>query len=88
MTAYAKPVAQRPQNWLAQLRGLAAANAATSTQYVVEYPARKAGDKTPESERGVSMGIIGNLTHDHAGNSTGLTGWGQASKKTGSWVRL
>lgn len=88
MTNFAKPVAQKPLNWLAQLRSLAAANAATSTEYVVEYPQRKAGDERKESERGVSMGIIGNLSHDHAGNSTGLTGWGQASKKTGSWVKL
>jgi hypothetical protein len=88
MTAYAKPVAERPQNWLAQLRNLAAASAATTTEYVVEYPERKAGDTRPESERGVSMGIKGNLTHDHAGNPTGLTGWGQASKASGSWKKL
>jgi hypothetical protein len=88
LTQFAKPVAQRPQNWLAQLRSLAAANAAGGTSYTVEYPKRGAGDTTPESERGVSMGIIGNLSHDHEGNSTGLTGWGQASKKTGSWVKL
>jgi hypothetical protein len=88
MTAYVKPVAQRPQQWLANLRGLAATSAATTTEYVVEYPERKAGDTRGESERGVSMGIIGNLSHDHAGNSTGLTGWGQASKKTGVWIKL
>lgn len=91
MTNFAKPVNQRPANWLAQLRNLATANAATSTQYVVEYPPRtkKEAEKgIPESERGVCMSIIGNLAHDHAGNPTGLTGWGQASKKTGSWVKL
>jgi hypothetical protein len=78
MTAYAKPVAERPQNWLAQLRTLAAASAATTTQFTVEYPPRKAGDTRPESERGVSVAIIGNLSHDHQGNPTGLTGWGHA----------
>jgi hypothetical protein len=88
MTNFVKPVEQRPQAWLAHLRTLAATSAATTTEYVVEYPPRTAGDTRGESERGVSMGIKGSLTHDHAGNATGLTGWGQASKKTGSWVKL
>lgn len=90
MTNFAKPVAQRPQNWLAQLRGLAAANAAGGTAYTVEYPKRKAGDTTPESERGVSVAITGNVETDHEGAPTGLTGWGQAVKNTstGNWEKV
>jgi hypothetical protein len=92
VTAYAKPVAQRPQNWLAQLRALAAANAATSTQYVVEHPPRtkkEAEEETPESERGVCTAIIGNLAAEPDGTSTGLSGWGIAVKSAnGAWVKV
>lgn len=90
MTNFAKPVAQRPQNWLAQLRALSAANAAGGTSYTVEYPKRKTGDTTPESERGVSVAITGNVETDHEGNATGLAGWGQAVKNTstGNWEKV
>lgn len=90
MTNFAKPVAQRPQNWLAQLRGLAAANAAGGTAYTVEYPKRQAGETIPESERGVSVAITGNVETDHEGTATGLSGWGQAVKNTssGNWEKL
>lgn len=32
--------------------------------------------------------IIGDITRDNFGNSTGLSGWGLASKRTGSWVSI
>jgi hypothetical protein len=91
VTQFAKPVAQRPQNWLAQLRALAAANAATSTQYVVEHPPRtkkEAEEEIPESERGVCTAIIGNLAAEPDGTSTGLSGWGIAVLANGVWVSL
>ena len=72
MTQFAKPVAQRPQNWLAQLRNLAAANAAGGTSFTVIFPKREAGDTRPESERGETMAINGDLRFDHEGNETGL----------------
>lgn len=89
MPAYAP----RADKWLGRkltdVKQTAAANTAGSTDYTIEYPARKAGDERPEHERGVSVGIIGNnLAFDHQGNPTGLTGSGAASKKTGSWVKL
>jgi hypothetical protein len=83
MTAYAKPVAQRPQQWLANLRTLATTNAAGGTEYTVEYPTRKAGDTRSESERGVTTAISGSdLSHDHQGNPTGLAGSGVAVYNT------
>jgi hypothetical protein len=91
VTNFARPVAQRPQNWLANLRALAAANASGGTQYQIEYPKRKAGDTRPESQRGESMSIIGSdLSHDHAGNPTGLTGAGVAVYNTTAkeWKRV
>ena len=47
-----------------------------TTQYVVD-------------PSGVCQAIIGNLSHDHEGNSTGLGNvWGLASFKTGTWTQL
>jgi hypothetical protein len=75
MPNYPQPTAQ----WLAQqLSGLkvdVAALKATKTQYVVD-------------PSGVCQAIVGDITHDHEGNATGLTGWGIASFKTKAWVQL
>jgi hypothetical protein len=88
MPAYTKP----PSQWLAQqlaaIKGTAAAASAPGTQYVIECPRRKAGDKEPEHKRGVSVAITGNLAFDHKGNSTGLTGWGQAVWNGTKWVKV
>jgi hypothetical protein len=70
---------QPPEQWFAQRLAALAQDVAAlkkqSTQYVID-------------NTGVCQAIIGNLTHDHEGKSTGLTGWGLASYKTGSWVKL
>ena len=63
---------------VAEVHRTSAANAAASTEYVTECPQREAGDKRPESERIQSTAIIGKVTHDHAGNETGLEGFGVA----------
>ncbi|HEY1690056.1 MAG TPA: hypothetical protein VGF95_14470 [Solirubrobacteraceae bacterium] len=34
------------------------------------------------------VAIIGNVAYDNAGNATGLSGWGIASKSTGVWKKL
>lgn len=89
MTQFAKPIAQRPQSWLAQLKAQANATAAGGTEYIVEYPGRKAGETMPESERGNTVAILGDISHDHAGTSTGLSGWGVAVKRLdGNWIQL
>ena len=62
-------------NQIAQLRADVAALKAQRTQYIC----------TPA---GVCVAIIGNLAADQNGVSTGLTGWGIASHRTGSWVQL
>jgi hypothetical protein len=73
---------------LAEVKQTAAANTAAQTEYTLELPKREATDHRPESERAVSVAIIGDISHDHQGNPTGLTGRGHASHKTGSWVKL
>jgi hypothetical protein len=78
MPAYPPP----PTNWFAQqlagLRREISALRATRTQYIVD-------------ENNVCQAIIGNIRHDHLGNSTGLTTgspWGIASYSTGTWRRI
>jgi hypothetical protein len=93
MPNYPKPVAQRPANWLANLRTLAATNAAGGTNYTLEHPRREAGDTRPESERGVSVAITGNITFDHKGNHTGIGTpeapvFGQAVYHEGAWHKV
>jgi hypothetical protein len=91
MPNYAKPVAQKPQNWLAALRALSTANAAGGTEYIYEYPRRsktEAEAGTPESERGVCVAILGNIAFGPRGEPTSLSGWGIAVFAGGKWVKV
>jgi hypothetical protein len=90
MPAYPLPADQWFANQLAAVKGTAQLLNSGGTEYVVEYPKRKAGDTRKESERGVSVAITGNLEYDHKGNKTGLLGWGQAVYNTGTskWVKV
>jgi hypothetical protein len=85
---YPKPASQWLANQLAQVKATAAVSVSGGTSYVIEFPVRKPGETEPEHKRGETVGIEGNLAFDHEGNATGLSGWGQASFKTGSWVEL
>lgn len=75
MPPFQQPSAQWLAQRLAQLARDVAGLKQQTTQYVID-------------SEGNCQAIVGNLTHDHEGNLTGLTGWGLASHKTGSWVKL
>jgi len=87
MPNYARPVAQKPQNWLAGLRNLSTANASGGTEYIYEYPKGSPGSGG-EAARGVPIAILGNIAHGPSGESTGLSGWGIAVYHEGKWVQV
>ncbi len=91
MPAYQPPAHQWLGRQLNHMKQTGAANAALGTEYVTEAPRREAGDERPESERIQTTAIVGKLSHDHAGNPTGLgDAWGIAVQepKTGAWSQL
>jgi hypothetical protein len=90
LPAYARPASQWFGRKLAEVKQTAAANTAGSTEYTLEVPERKAGDTRKEHERAESVAIIGNLSHDHKGKATGLTGFGHAvyDTETKAWVKV
>lgn len=81
------PQVPRPANeWfaqqLAQLKAQIAGLQATSTQYITDPTITE-----PSAGKPNCVVIIGDVSHDNFGNSTGLTGWGIASKSSGTWAQ-
>ncbi len=74
MPAYSRPATQWFYDQVTGIKREIAALRATRTQYV--------------TDKGVCQVIIGDISHDHEGTATGLTGWGIASFKTKAWVQL
>ena len=82
MPAYNQPTANAFALLLAGIQSTARGGVLQTTTYVVDPSTITA------TSPGVCEFIVGNVAFDHAGNSTGLTGWGAASHSTGSWVKL
>jgi hypothetical protein len=83
LPSYPQPTDQWFANLLSQLRQGVAALSAGGTFYVVDPTILNPSAGSPNCKA-----IIGDISHDNFGNSTGLSGWGFASHKTGSWVQL
>ena len=80
------PVITSDQRWLSdQIEKLwgAVRGQANQTTFVIDPTVAN-----PSAGHPNCVAIIGALEFDNFGNATGLSGWGIASKKTGSWVQL
>lgn len=88
MPAYPKP----PEQWLANhLRSTGEttrALSAASTMYVMEPVLLAAPNSEGHYYEEKCVAIIGNVEYDNEQKPTGLTGWGIASKSSGTWKKL
>ncbi len=69
-------------------RATAKALAAANTQYIMEPIILSTPNPEGHYYEEECVAIIGNVEKDNAGNSTGLSGWGVASKSSGTWKKL
>jgi len=77
------PPGQWLGNHLNQINKQVRAHGSGGTIYVLNPTILNPSPTNPNCEA-----ITGDISHDNFGNPTGLTGWGHASHKTGSWVAL